>query len=626
MLTTTLTASSAAAATDRDLGANRTVRVRTDDGADPASEYVPTLSAASEHELELPDGLRLFYRAWIPTEGYSRAVIMLHRGHEHSGRLSDVVHALGLRDTAVFAWDARGHGRSGGQRGHAKSFQQLVRDLDVFARTVTAAHGLDLAATSVVAHSVGAVVAATWVHDYAPPIRDLVLVTPAFRVRLYVPFAMSALRAWQRLRGEQRPGVVKSYVKPGLLTHDPDQARRYAEDPLITRDISVPVLLGMRDAADRVVADAAAIRVPTLVLTGGADWVVHKGPQRTFFDRLGSALKQMHTFPGFFHDILHERDRHRVLDAIRSFLDRDVQKDPRPPSLLTADRGGHTRAEYDRLCRPLPLGSVRGLIYPLTELALVTAGRLSHGIRTGWRSGFDSGLSLDYVYRNRAAGALGIGKLFDRWYLDSPGWRGIRQRRIHLDRMLRRAIGSVIDQGQKARIVDIASGPGRYVLDVLATVPQGNVSARLRDNDVWNVDAARRLAASRGLGNVVCEVADAFDTDSLRKIEPGPSVAIASGLFELIPENARVAASLDALADVMTPDGHLIYTNQPWHPQLELIARTLQNRNGNPWIMRRRTQEEMDALVRAAGFEKLDMLIGDDGIFTVSLARIDRAS
>ena len=52
-----------------------------------------------------------------------------------------------------------------------------------------------------------------------------------------------------------------------------------------------------------------------------------------------------------------------------------------------------------------------------------------------------------------------------------------------------------------------------------------------------------------------------------------------------------------------------------------MIARVLPNRDGEPWIMRRRTQAEMDELVRAAGFEKLGMEIDQWGIFTVSLAR-----
>jgi hypothetical protein len=52
-----------------------------------------------------------------------------------------------------------------------------------------------------------------------------------------------------------------------------------------------------------------------------------------------------------------------------------------------------------------------------------------------------------------------------------------------------------------------------------------------------------------------------------------------------------------------------------------MIARTLINRDGQPWIMRRRTQAEMDHLVKAAGFEKQSMDIDRWGIFTVSVAR-----
>ena len=54
---------------------------------------------------------------------------------------------------------------------------------------------------------------------------------------------------------------------------------------------------------------------------------------------------------------------------------------------------------------------------------------------------------------------------------------------------------------------------------------------------------------------------------------------------------------------------------------MEFIARALTNREGQPWIMRRRTQAEMDQLALAAGFEKLAMETDPWGIFTVSLAR-----
>lgn len=96
---------------------------------------------------------------------------------------------------------------------------------------------------------------------------------------------------------------------------------------------------------------------------------------------------------------------------------------------------------------------------------------------------------------------------------------------------------------------------------------------------------------------------------------------ISSGLYELIPENEPVLRSLKGVHEAMEPDGWLIYTNQPWHPQIEMIARVLRNRDGRPWVMRRRTQAEMDQLVRSAGFEKVSMRIDPAGLFTVSLAR-----
>jgi hypothetical protein len=76
------------------------------------------------------------------------------------------------------------------------------------------------------------------------------------------------------------------------------------------------------------------------------------------------------------------------------------------------------------------------------------------------------------------------------------------------------------------------------------------------------------------------------------------------------------------MADAIERDGLLIYTGQPWHPQLELIARALtSHRGGQAWVMRRRTQAEMDQLVADAGFRKIDQRIDEWGIFTVSVAR-----
>jgi SAM-dependent methyltransferase len=209
----------------------------------------------------------------------------------------------------------------------------------------------------------------------------------------------------------------------------------------------------------------------------------------------------------------------------------------------------------------------------------------------------------------------------DRSYLNSIGWRGIRQRRVHLEQALRDAIEQTHSAGRPVQLLDIASGPGRYVLETIHKLREVPIAATLRDYKQENLAAARQLAQQLGLKNVTIVHGDAFDRASLAAVTPRPTIAIVSGLYELFPDNEPVLRSLRGLADAVEPGGHLIYTNQPWHPQVEFIARVLTNREGQPWIMRRRTQGEMDDLVRAAGFEKISQEIDPWGIFTVSVAR-----
>jgi len=583
-----------------------------------------TRVAASEHTLTLEDGSELFYRAWIPREPTRKSLVLFHRGHEHSGRLEDVVRELHLNDVAIFAWDARGHGRSNGPRGWAPGFSCTARDADEFMRHIYYTHGYRPEDAVVLGHSVGAVTVAEWVHDYAPRIRAMILVTPALRIRLYVPFATQALRLMNALFRKRRM-FVSSYVKGHLLTHDEEQARRYDEDSLISKRIAVNVLLELGDTAKRLLADAGAIRMPALVLAGASDWVVDLGVEREFFERLGSPVKRMRVFDGMYHDILHEKGRRVVLNDIKVFVRGAFAREEIP---LDAGDEESTRDEYDRLRRPLPLISPKRLWFASQRAFMKTTGRLSDGIRLGWRSGFDSGSMLDYVYENRARGKLFVGRLMDRVYLNSAGWAGIRQRKLNVERLLHEAVERVSETGTPAHILDVATGQGRYVIDTLTasltvshrlrSVPQP--TALLRDYDSTNVEAARTLAVQRGLKGIKCEQADAFDEASYASLDPRPNIAIVSGLFELFSDNALVRRCLDGIVSAIDEEGYLIYTGQPWHPQIEMIARVLTNRNGEPWIMRRRTQIELDALVHEAGFEKIRTRVDKRGIFTVSLA------
>jgi alpha-beta hydrolase superfamily lysophospholipase len=578
---------------------------------------------AQNHIFTTHDDVELLYRHWPATTsaaGPRKAVVMFHRGHEHGGRMAHLPGELDLPDYDFFAWDARGHGLSPGARGDSPSFATSVRDVQTFIEHIAATHAVAVEDMAVLAQSVGAVVVSTWAHDYAPQIRCLVLASPAFKVKLYVPFARPGLKLLRAWRGNF---FVNSYVKARFLSHDPERIRSFENDPLITRPISVNMLLGLYEAADRVVADAQAIQIPTQLLISGADFVVHRKPQEQFFERLGSLRKEKHILPGFFHDTLGERDRAHALSRARRFILRSFEEPLNRPSLLDADRLGATCAEAEELAAPLPKNSLGDLYWRATRAGLKLGSGLSDGVKLGFETGFDSGSTLDYVYRNTPSGKGGLGRLIDQNYLNSIGWRGIRQRKVHAEELLRLAMGKLREADKGVRIVDIAAGHGRYILESLEGMEHKPDAILLRDYSDINVRDGSALIEHKGLGDIARFVkGDAFDKADLAALDPKPTLAVVSGLYELFGSNQMVGDSLAGLAAAVEEGGYLVYTGQPWHPQLELIARALtSHREGQPWVMRRRSQAEMDQLVAAAGFRKLEQRIDEWGIFSVSLAQ-----
>lgn len=443
---------------------------------------------AQELTFTTHDGVELFYRHWPAVDAAAgeprQAVLLFHRGHEHSGRIAHLVDELDLPGFDFFAWDARGHGQSPGERGDSPSFAASARDVQTFCDHIGVAHQIDEANIAVVAQSVGAVIASTWVHDYAPRIRSLVLASPAFKVKLYVPFARPGLALMRRLRGNF---FVNSYVKAKFLSHDPERVASYDSDPLITKAISVNVLLGLYEAADRVVADAQAIQVPTQLLISGSDFVVHRKPQEQFFERLGSLHKEKHILPGFFHDTLGEKNRAPAVASARRFILQNFARPLDRPSLLDADRLGATCAEAETLATPLPHNSLRDLYWRMTRASMRFGSKLSAGVKLGFDTGFDSGSTLDYVYRNRPTGTSALGKMIDQNYLNSIGWRGIRQRKLNVEELLRLAMAELRAQDREVRIVDIAAGHGRYILEALQGVSPLPESILLRDYSDINV-------------------------------------------------------------------------------------------------------------------------------------------
>ena len=576
----------------------------------------------SEQTFITHDGTSLFYQHWASSQPDSekKAILLFHRGHEHAGRMAHLIEELKLPAYDFFAWDARGHGKSPGERGDAPSFSACVKDIQYFVQHIAAEYNIQIHNIAVIAQSVGAVLAATWVHDYAPKIRALCLASPAFDIKLYVPLARPGLSLMNKLRGNF---FINSYVKSKMLTHDLERAASYDTDPLIARAISVRMLLGLYQAADRIVDDAQHIFVPTQILCSGSDFVVTQAPQHKFYQKLPHPHKEFHILEGFYHDTLGEKGRHVAIEKIRRFILQCFAQDYQAPDVLHADKMGPSCAIAEQLSAPLPEKSLKQAFWQLTKKNLKIGSYFSKGLKIGEDTGYDSGSTLDFVYRNQAESRNPLGKIIDRQYLNAIGWKGIRVRKQHIEQLLQKYAQTLTQANQPLRILDIASGHGRYILDAVKSLTQQPESILLRDYSELNVKAGQKLISDRGLATIAQFVqADAFDQVSLATIAPKVNLAVVSGLYELFSDNTLLTQSLSGLSAAVTQGGYLIYTGQIWHPQQEFIARALtSHRQGDAWVMRLRSQAEMDALVEQAGFKKVDQCIDEFGIFTVSVAQ-----
>ncbi|WP_426138052.1 alpha/beta fold hydrolase [Psychrobacter sp. TWR1-1-1] len=587
------------------------------------------------------DGTAIYYRYWLtmPLENIKQAgqqhtqqrqVILLHRGHEHSGRLAELGEQFAMAGYQVFAWDARGNGRSGGIKDHAESVTELERDLDGFVQLVIGQTGIAIEDTLIVASSIGAVLAAAWVHDYAPNIRGMILGTPALSIRLYMPFAIPSLKVARALGLMSR---VSSYVKAQVLTHDKDAQQAYNADPLISNSISTDLLIDTHATGQRLLDDASAITVPTFVLCAGKDYVVDKQAERDFYEAINTTDKRWQLYPDSYHAIFHETNKADVFADCINFAEQVFSKDVKAPDLSLAHLNSASKDKVDRLAiKPFNPS------FAITRFAMQKFGHVSDAIATGLEHGFDSGHSLDHVYYNQPSGQNKFGQAVDKFYLSNIGWQGIRIRREHILDLAREALADIKSGNQnqasqnstesfQPKLLDIASGHGFYAFDLLTEFTK--LHAELRDYEQHNIQALQAKAEQLEIADRVmtCQK-DAFDPANYvdEQKETGSTdetkfdIAIASGVFELFSDNMLPATALAGIYDSLKSDGYLLYTNQPWHPEQEFISKTLNNHRGSSWVMRCRSQAEMDQLVENAGFKKVAMRIDKFGIFTVSLA------
>jgi alpha-beta hydrolase superfamily lysophospholipase len=263
------------------------------------------------------DGLDMFGRRWMP-EGDPRAVIVLVHGlGEHCGRYSHVGEMLAGEGYALLGFDLRGHGKSGGQRGHAASFEAFMKDIDsMFSQAADLFPGKR---QFIYGHSLGGILTLNYVLRRRPPLAGAVVTSPGLRTALEAQKGKVALA---KMLGALLPSSgLPSGLDAAAISRDPEVVRRYREDPLVHDKITFGMARALLEAINWAFDHAAEFSVPLLLMHGTADQIAYDRGSKEFA-ALVKGNCTLKLWDGLTHETHNEPEKEQVFAYLREWLAR----------------------------------------------------------------------------------------------------------------------------------------------------------------------------------------------------------------------------------------------------------------------------------------------------------------
>ena len=308
--------------------------------APPRFATLPSMPEVREGTIRGAGGVELHHRAWTPPgdrAGWRGSVVVVHGMGEHGGRYDAVASGFVGRGYAVHAMDHRGHGRSGGRRGHVERFATFVADVETFRLHVAATAG---GPRVLLGHSMGGAVALA--HALARPGAwdALVLSAPATGLPEPPPRALVLVgRAASRLV----PTLRLVSLDAAGVSRDSQVVERYRDDPLVhhgryTARFGAELL----DRVTSLHAEVAALTVPVLVVHGTDDVLVPVEASRALIDAIGSADKALLEHEGLHHEVFNEPEGPEVLAGVLDWVDARVAPAASTPGSPTPEGAGAT--------------------------------------------------------------------------------------------------------------------------------------------------------------------------------------------------------------------------------------------------------------------------------------------
>lgn len=260
--------------------------------------------------VKAPGGVDICYRVW-GADQRGPVVLVVHGVGAHADYYAPVCCELAARGAVAVALDLRGHGRSGGPRGHVARLADHLADISAVWDDVAPGRPAFLFGESyggLVCFHHAVYSQRTGGHRVA----GLLLSAPAFGVAGLTPrlvgFAVGAARFVPR-------ASVGTGIDMARVSHRPHATQFVRRDPLWRRRLTLGFLRTMFSAQRAAPGLAPELSTPSLWLIAGDDQIVSNESARAVFSRLGSADRTWKEYPGAYHGLSLERTGEMIQDV-----------------------------------------------------------------------------------------------------------------------------------------------------------------------------------------------------------------------------------------------------------------------------------------------------------------------
>lgn len=260
--------------------------------------------------------LNLYYQCWLPSGEAKAILLVVHGLAEHSGRYTNLVNYFVPRGYAVYGFDQRGHGKSGGLRGYVDKFSDLVNDLNTFLNMVHSRH--HDARIFLVGHSVGGTIAAAHVIRYQDDLDGLILSGATLKVGAGVSVGLITTA---RVLSLLLPKVGLYVIEAAAISRDKEVVSAYVRDPLVYRGkISARLSIELVRAMQVLPSQMSRIHLPLLIMHGTADRLSDPEGSQILYAKAGSPDKTLKLYAGFYHEIFNEPGCAQVFTDMEAWL------------------------------------------------------------------------------------------------------------------------------------------------------------------------------------------------------------------------------------------------------------------------------------------------------------------